>query len=325
MHAVLTTNSATHQTTVIEGRSHRKISTAIASLATRPHPLHQQRTHSTNTPRRSLLPLSSMSKRKADDNAAASAAAAAAPVDEEAAAPLYVPLKKRKEAQLAALSAAGVGLSRKERDDRERLEAESAARAEAAANRSLVAIAAELRAARGGQEESAESKEAAEEAQVLNHITADRAPLLGVKQNALGIVYRESMETGWRPPKHIRELDDDTKQRLRTKWHIICDGEDIPAPIKTFKDMRFPPSILKALDAKGIAKPTPIQIQGIPVVLSGRDMIGIAFTGSGEKRRDSTARQTERLLRSSRAALPEAALCFVGRDKSNHREEEQQS
>ena len=41
-------------------------------------------------------------------------------------------------------------------------------------------------------------------------------------------------------------------------------------------------SILEALAAKGIARPTPIQVQGIPVALSGRDMIGIAFTGSGK-------------------------------------------
>ncbi|CAH2269942.1 jg6053 [Pararge aegeria aegeria] len=40
--------------------------------------------------------------------------------------------------------------------------------------------------------------------------------------------------------------------------------------------------ILQGLEAKGIKKPTPIQVQGIPAVLSGRDMIGIAFTGSGK-------------------------------------------
>nr|XP_049696042.1 ATP-dependent RNA helicase abstrakt-like [Helicoverpa armigera] len=42
------------------------------------------------------------------------------------------------------------------------------------------------------------------------------------------------------------------------------------------------PGILRGLEAKGIKKPTPIQVQGIPAVLSGRDMIGIAFTGSGK-------------------------------------------
>jgi len=40
--------------------------------------------------------------------------------------------------------------------------------------------------------------------------------------------------------------------------------------------------VIEALKAKGIRKPTPIQIQGIPAVLSGRDLIGIAFTGSGK-------------------------------------------
>ena len=46
--------------------------------------------------------------------------------------------------------------------------------------------------------------------------------------------------------------------------------------------MRFPEPVLDALRTKGIRKPTPIQIQGIPAVIAGRDLIGIAFTGSGK-------------------------------------------
>ena len=46
--------------------------------------------------------------------------------------------------------------------------------------------------------------------------------------------------------------------------------------------MRLPEVVLKALEAKGIQRPTPIQVQGIPTILSGRDVIGIAFTGSGK-------------------------------------------
>lgn len=46
--------------------------------------------------------------------------------------------------------------------------------------------------------------------------------------------------------------------------------------------MRFPEAILKKLKSKGIVQPIPIQVQGLPAILSGRDMIGIAFTGSGK-------------------------------------------
>eukprot|EP00239_Pterosperma_sp_CCMP1384_P012928 CAMPEP_0197866536 /NCGR_PEP_ID=MMETSP1438-20131217/44266_1 /TAXON_ID=1461541 /ORGANISM="Pterosperma sp., Strain CCMP1384" /LENGTH=567 /DNA_ID=CAMNT_0043485107 /DNA_START=1476 /DNA_END=3181 /DNA_ORIENTATION=- len=46
--------------------------------------------------------------------------------------------------------------------------------------------------------------------------------------------------------------------------------------------MKFPDAVLRALEKKGIARPTPIQMQGMPAILQGRDMIGIAFTGSGK-------------------------------------------
>lgn len=64
-------------------------------------------------------------------------------------------------------------------------------------------------------------------------------------------------------------------------FHIHVDGQNVPPPLTSFKDMKLPPPILKHLESKGIKKPTPIQIQGMPAALSGRDIIGIAFTGSG--------------------------------------------
>jgi ATP-dependent RNA helicase RhlE len=39
---------------------------------------------------------------------------------------------------------------------------------------------------------------------------------------------------------------------------------------------------LKALAAEGYATPTPIQTQAIPIVLNGRDLIGLAQTGTGK-------------------------------------------
>jgi ATP-dependent RNA helicase RhlE len=49
-----------------------------------------------------------------------------------------------------------------------------------------------------------------------------------------------------------------------------------------FSDLGLSPSILGALVAEGYTTPTPIQCQAIPPALSGRDLCGIAQTGTGK-------------------------------------------
>jgi ATP-dependent RNA helicase RhlE len=49
-----------------------------------------------------------------------------------------------------------------------------------------------------------------------------------------------------------------------------------------FADLGLAAPLLGALAAEGYTTPTPIQLQAIPTVLSGRDMCGIAQTGSGK-------------------------------------------
>lgn len=64
---------------------------------------------------------------------------------------------------------------------------------------------------------------------------------------------------------------------------ITVKGSNIPRPISTFEETSFPDYIMETLfSIKEFVKPTPIQSQGWPVALSGRDMIGIAETGSGK-------------------------------------------
>jgi ATP-dependent RNA helicase RhlE len=49
-----------------------------------------------------------------------------------------------------------------------------------------------------------------------------------------------------------------------------------------FSDLGLSQPVLRALDAAGYQSPTPIQVQAIPHVLSGRDLIGCAQTGTGK-------------------------------------------
>uniref|UniRef100_A0A0B6ZNL0 RNA helicase n=1 Tax=Arion vulgaris TaxID=1028688 RepID=A0A0B6ZNL0_9EUPU len=120
-----------------------------------------------------------------------------------------------------------------------------------------------------------------EEEKILESV-AEKTALMGVAELAKGIEYTEPIKTGWRPPKYVLAQSVAKWEKIRKKFHILVEGEDLPPPIRSFRAMKFPQPILDVLTKKGIIEPTPIQIQGIPTVLCGRDMIGIAFTGSGK-------------------------------------------
>src|SRR5258708_30963268 len=49
-----------------------------------------------------------------------------------------------------------------------------------------------------------------------------------------------------------------------------------------FEDLGLSPQLLKAVADSGYTTPTPIQARGIPYVLQGKDLIGIAQTGTGK-------------------------------------------
>ncbi len=53
-------------------------------------------------------------------------------------------------------------------------------------------------------------------------------------------------------------------------------------PMSYFSDLGLAEPLLRALETKGYADPTPIQKQAIPALLEGRDLLGIAQTGTGK-------------------------------------------
>ena len=50
----------------------------------------------------------------------------------------------------------------------------------------------------------------------------------------------------------------------------------------TFKELNISEPVLKALEEKEYSTPTPIQEQAIPVAIVGKDLLGIAQTGTGK-------------------------------------------
>ena len=52
--------------------------------------------------------------------------------------------------------------------------------------------------------------------------------------------------------------------------------------MELFSDLKLSPKILKAVKDAGYEKPTPIQEKAIPAALDGKDVLGIAQTGTGK-------------------------------------------
>ncbi|KAJ3053465.1 ATP-dependent RNA helicase dbp2 [Rhizophlyctis rosea] len=71
-------------------------------------------------------------------------------------------------------------------------------------------------------------------------------------------------------------------EAFRRKHEITTIGPNIPKPVETFDEASFPSYVLNEVAAAGFTNPTSIQSQGWPMALSGRDMVGIAETGSGK-------------------------------------------
>src|SRR4030042_329378 len=61
-----------------------------------------------------------------------------------------------------------------------------------------------------------------------------------------------------------------------------CGDDDWRDEQMTFRDLRLIEPLLEAVAKQGYTAPTPIQEQAIPHVLQGKDLIGIAQTGTGK-------------------------------------------
>lgn len=77
----------------------------------------------------------------------------------------------------------------------------------------------------------------------------------------------------------IAGLEAEKVDELRNALGIKVSGASIPKPVSSFGHLGFPESLMRAIRKSEFTQPTPIQAQGIPIAMSGRDIIGIAKTG----------------------------------------------
>uniref|UniRef100_A0A182K962 RNA helicase n=1 Tax=Anopheles christyi TaxID=43041 RepID=A0A182K962_9DIPT len=201
----------------------------------------------------------------------------------------YVPVRERKKQQLLKLGrivqltaeASTVGKSSSENEHEEESTEESWGRK---FNISLLDQHTELKKIAEAKKISAVEKQLKEEEKILESV-AEKKALMGVAELAKGIQYEDPIKTSWTPPRYIIAKPESRHQKIREKLRILTEGDNVPPPLLTFREMKLPKSVLAALAKRNIKKPSPIQVQGIPAVLAGRDLIGIAFTGSEQELR----------------------------------------
>ncbi|XP_026862421.1 probable ATP-dependent RNA helicase DDX5 isoform X1 [Electrophorus electricus] len=82
-------------------------------------------------------------------------------------------------------------------------------------------------------------------------------------------------------PDVARRSLQEVEQYRRSK-EITVKGRDCPTPTIGFHEASFPSYVMEVINKQNWTEPTPIQAQGWPLALSGKDMVGIAQTGSGK-------------------------------------------
>ncbi|CAK9003311.1 ATP-dependent RNA helicase DDX42 (DEAD box protein 42) (RNA helicase-like protein) (RHELP) (RNA helicase-related protein) (RNAHP) (SF3b DEAD box protein) (Splicing factor 3B-associated 125 kDa protein) (SF3b125), partial [Durusdinium trenchii] len=98
-----------------------------------------------------------------------------------------------------------------------------------------------------------------------------------IKYNAVQINF-------YSPHAEVASMTNEQVAKIRVDLRISATGSAIPAPVISFAHMAhvLGREIMEAVRKHGYQQPTAIQAQAMPVALAGRDVIGIAETGSGK-------------------------------------------
>lgn len=87
----------------------------------------------------------------------------------------------------------------------------------------------------------------------------------------------------WVEPQELSQMTEEEAADLRLELDgIKVSGKNVPKPVQKWSQCGLSLPILDTVEGLGYDKPTPIQMQALPVIMSGRDVIGVAKTGSGK-------------------------------------------
>lgn len=97
------------------------------------------------------------------------------------------------------------------------------------------------------------------------------------------IEYKPFRKNFYSEPAELAEMTEDEVAALRFELDgIKVRGVDVPKPVQKWSQCGLGQQTLEVIQKLGFERPTSIQAQAVPAIMSGRDVIGVAKTGSGK-------------------------------------------
>ncbi|KAF4547842.1 Pre-mRNA-processing ATP-dependent RNA helicase prp5-like protein [Elsinoe fawcettii] len=97
------------------------------------------------------------------------------------------------------------------------------------------------------------------------------------------VEYEEFRRDFYTEPQELHDMTEEEAKSLRFELDDIkVQGSNVPKPVQKFAQLGLGSQVLDIIRGLGFEKPTCIQAQAIPAIMSGRDVIGVAKTGSGK-------------------------------------------
>ncbi|CEN62255.1 Putative Pre-mRNA-processing ATP-dependent RNA helicase prp5 [Aspergillus calidoustus] len=97
------------------------------------------------------------------------------------------------------------------------------------------------------------------------------------------VVYESFRKKFYTEPSDLAQMSEEDAANLRLELDgIKVRGTDVPKPVQKWSQCGLGIQTLDVIDKLGFESLTSIQSQAIPAIMSGRDVIGVAKTGSGK-------------------------------------------
>ncbi|KAH0129373.1 putative ATP-dependent rRNA helicase rrp3, partial [Aureobasidium melanogenum] len=116
----------------------------------------------------------------------------------------------------------------------------------------------------------------------MDRIDDTREPIENLAKKAAKKAASEDVKEKKDKKDRKRKAQDEEEEDQSDEVPTPADNEDDVKAPKSFRDLGIIDALAESCEAMNFTKPTPIQAESIPLALQGRDIIGLAETGSGK-------------------------------------------